>query len=932
MGFMSLGNQNTAPTANSSSISTTTTTTNTAGGRGSSSKPQKILAARNKTKPSPTTSTTSSIRNNPDDNSRDQHPRNTNQTRTTRTVWSTARERGQAIIRTSRSPAKLYPKQYPHITTISTTRNNILTTHGSAAATSASSSARPGATTITAPLQTTTPQPSSVPTPALILSPPTPHTTRSPSILDTPLRKTPTPASAKTSSQSQSQLLSQPRPQRLSFTTRRRPAPLNFRDQNVAPVLAPVLKENKNMGHETSLNTSTTANARPQMPSLSATAARGINRAPLTPKIASTSRSLQAQTHAVSTAAGHAPTTTPLPRRTQQRPVSFIATENVSHQALHDDPSTISATAFSPHLNSNVTPRSGSRQNRVDSANSTPTSTPNHDRPDAFPFPSPLAQPDLPRRPMVTFNPVSPERNMPSRQNSTNSRDSKFFHASEAKPTRSTNTSKTASPKNPTFFYANGNGIAPKAPSPATLSPPLSPGLNLSQETKFMYANGMPEVRPAPQPTQSRRSGSAESTTTKGPTVRSPMTQSRPASPSKLPLHSQSSYRNSVGSQSASMSTAAASIARGQVSPPLASSITGLRRPSTATSRSGGHSRSGSLAKIEGAHEPLRPMASPVMGLFPPANLSPTNTPPLTLASIIQAAEDFTENEPEHEDQHMNEDEDDASPEDHSGLQSPTKSTVSSTDPVTELIANARRERKVQDLQIRNASLEAINRTLERQMRKQNAELRRFRRLSRAGHLSLASTTMSSRVASGAMSELDLESLGLSDLSEEDLSIRELEEESFSDTDSVSSDLSASVLAARDAKHSKRDEERLNLDLSKHQQILIDSQKINQSIKRCLDWTEELIHEGKKALEYQVRVSDIRLGGRVLDPLDEEDEGSKLRLTRDTADSEVKPTEGEEEVSENPASWGIEPQDRDSGIEIPRDGGIENNEPEALSN
>ena len=519
---------------------------------------------------------------------------------------------------------------------------------------------------------------------------------------------------------------------------------------------------------------------------------------------------------------------------------------------------------------------------------------------------------------MVTFNPVSPDRNAPSRQGSTNSRDSKFFHASDAKTARPMSASKTASPKNPTFFYANGNGIASKAPSPATLSPPLSPGLNRSQESKFMYANGTPEVRPTPQSSHSRRSGSTESSITKGPTVRPPVAQSRPASPSKLPLQSQSSYRNSIGSQSAAMSTTAASTARGQISPPLVSSTPGLRRPGTATPRSGGHSRSGSLAKLEAAPESLRPIASPVMGLFPPANLSPTNTPPLTLASIIQAAEEFTENEPEHEDRHVDEDENDASHDDHSGLQSPTKS-VSSADPVTELIANARRERKVQDLQIRNASLQAINRTLERQMRKQNAELRRFRRLSRAGHLSLAPTTVSSRVASGTMSELDLKNLGLSELSEEDLSIREIEDESFSDTDSVSSDLSASVLAARDAKHSKRDEERLKLDLSKHQQILVDSQKINQSITRCLDWTEELINEGKKALEYQVRVSDIRLGGRVLDPLDDEDESSKLHLPNDIGDSEVKSTVGEE-VPEDSTSWGTEPQDRDSGIEILRDG------------
>ncbi|KAK5634850.1 hypothetical protein RRF57_010563 [Xylaria bambusicola] len=909
MGFMRLGSQNTTPPP---------PTAATCGSGRVSSKPQNIFAAKKKTNdPSPTTAPIRNKNHSSDNNSnstKDQSATTTNNstriTRTTRTVWSTARERGQAIIRTTtRSPAK----QNPHITTISTTRSKSSNNH------TARSPSRAQPTTATTSTSTststsTTPQPP-LPPPSLTLSPPqttNPSTHDTPPPLPPPSLLSPRPGSATTSLQLQSR--QRPRPRPLSLAAAGRPA-LNLRDQNAAPVLAPVLKENKNMDHENSLNPSTSTNSRLQMPSLSATAARGINRTPLTPKIASASRTLQSQTSSVSTAAATPKATvatTPLPRRAQ-RPASFIATNNGSNQALYDDPSTVSAAAFSPHLNSNVTPRSGSRQNRVDSASSTPTGTPNHDRSDAFPF-----SPDMGRRPMVTFDAVSPERNMPMKQDITNSRDSKFFHASDAKMVRPMSASKMVSPKNPTFFYANGNGIGSKPTSPATLSPPLSPGLNRSQESKFMYANGTPEVRPSPQPTLSRGSGSNGSSSSKGPPVR-PTMASRSVSPSKLPLHSQPSYRNSTGSQSAIMHTAAASTTRGQVSPPLMSPNPALRRPGTATSRSSGHSRSGSLVKGDGTAESLKSMTSPAIGLFPPANLSPTKAPPLTLASIIQAAEEFTENEPDldHEDEHEHEHEDAASPGDQSVLQSPTKSNGSSADPLTELIANARRERKVQDLQIRNASLEAINRTLERQMRKQTAELRRFRRLSRAGHLSLASTTLSSRAPSGAVSELELESIGLSDLSEEDLSMRELEDESLSDTESISSDLSASVLEARDEKHRERDEERLKLDLSKHQQILIDSQKINQSIKRCLNWTEELINEGKKALEYQVRVSDIRLGGRVLDPLDEEEESSKLPLPDDMAAAEVKPTE---EVAEPPATWGTEPQDRDSGIELPRDG------------
>lgn len=307
----------------------------------------------------------------------------------------------------------------------------------------------------------------------------------------------------------------------------------------------------------------------------------------------------------------------------------------------------------------------------------------------------------------------------------------------------------------------------------------------------------------------------------------------------------------------------------------------------------------------------MSPQISPEAS--PPVNV-PSTPAPLTLASIIQAAEEFAENEecasP------------DAPEEARSGLQSPTRS-VQSTDPLNELVANARRERKVQDLQITNASLEAINRTLERQLRKQTAEIRRFRRMSRTG-LALPPSTVSSRMPSEAISEQGIGIMDLSDLGEVSEPEEEApeEEDSSFDSDSASGSVSPSVMAERDAKHRKRDEERLQVDLSKHQQLLVDSQKINQSIKRCLDWTEVLINEGRKALEYQVRVSDVEIGGRVLDPLDEEDEQPSRPSTADgTPDDTITLTEKMLDDHASLAGWGSEPQDRDSGIELPADGG-----------
>ncbi|CAG8145737.1 unnamed protein product [Penicillium salamii] len=175
---------------------------------------------------------------------------------------------------------------------------------------------------------------------------------------------------------------------------------------------------------------------------------------------------------------------------------------------------------------------------------------------------------------------------------------------------------------------------------------------------------------------------------------------------------------------------------------------------------------------------------------------------------------------------------------------------------------NARTERKIMDLEISNSSLLAINRTLEREMRQQKAELRRFRRLSRSGRISMAPSARSfSGVALSATSEMDE--------GESEYSIQSPDDTSeISDEDSIVDDgvLSPGSLAEHDAKHRVHDEKRVMLDLAKHQEVLVDSQKMNQSLKRCLNWTEELIREGQRALEYNVHVQDIELGGRVLAP------------------------------------------------------------------
>lgn len=216
---------------------------------------------------------------------------------------------------------------------------------------------------------------------------------------------------------------------------------------------------------------------------------------------------------------------------------------------------------------------------------------------------------------------------------------------------------------------------------------------------------------------------------------------------------------------------------------------------------------------------------------------------------------------------------------------------------MNELAANARRERKVLDLEISNSSLLAINKTLEREMRKQSAELRRFRRLSRAGRFSIANSSLRSTSAGSSLGGLMKREDGRGDLSDlEEMSDQKSEgsDKSDDDLDSSFDDDSSSVFSPSlrseyDARQRAKDEKRLMLDLTKHRQLLIDSQKMSQSIKRCLGWTEELIKEANRALTYHVKVSDVELGGRVLS-MDDEEEKEEEEEDRLSVTEEIGPS------------------------------------------
>ena len=174
-------------------------------------------------------------------------------------------------------------------------------------------------------------------------------------------------------------------------------------------------------------------------------------------------------------------------------------------------------------------------------------------------------------------------------------------------------------------------------------------------------------------------------------------------------------------------------------------------------------------------------------------------------------------------------------------------------------IGAARHERKLLDLEISNSSLLAINRSLEREVLKQKSELRRLRRATRGGIANSRSSWLS---------EMSLV---------EDSSI---DPGMCSPADSVNVDLSTpdeidtpTKIYGQAAQPSM--ENRTILDLSKHKDLLIDSQKMNLSLQRCLGMTEQLLRDAAKALDYQPRATS-----KVATPADKEEGTQPLSALR----------------------------------------------------
>ncbi|MCJ1285982.1 hypothetical protein MMC26_005324 [Xylographa opegraphella] len=555
------------------------------------------------------------------------------------------------------------------------------------------------------------------------------------------------------------------------------------------------------------------------------------------------------------------------------------------------------ATPIKAFLSSNITPRSSSRKARVDSTSSTPNSTPNgtpsNSRPTSMisggekradtrqlaagnglrgPISgdsvAALHRPynvsgthtlspngGLPQTTLQFHKPASPE-NLPM-----------FFHASDAKASLSSSrgTNVTKMPRKPQSSTSeNGDDLA------ADQSYPNSPSPLEETQPKFVYANGTPEIGQVVLKPASRATSTVSRTSSNFNRPQQGQTQQKRATSPLKDVSVSRRISTSKASPRAYISLAHNGTQKQEPLSPKGSSPPQLsigRRSSlkAAALPPSRHSKASSVSSLNSITNRRSSMAFSEIQLsttssHPSQGLETTRSPPehaqkrqiaveIPSATIIDSAS-LTQ-----------------SPElCPTGVKSPVRlqGTENKIEQLNVLAANARRERKVLDLEISNSSLLAINRTLEREMRKQTAELRRYRRLTSAGRLSIApsSRSTSSRISS-------LRDMELGSDSEEDTMDENTEPIFSSDEDESSvptTPLSPTSQAVRAAQQRRRDEKRLHLDLSRHQQLLMDSQRMNQSLKRCLSRTEDLISEGKKALAYRAIVSDLSAGGRVLTP------------------------------------------------------------------
>ncbi|KAL8959045.1 MAG: hypothetical protein Q9193_004016 [Seirophora villosa] len=540
------------------------------------------------------------------------------------------------------------------------------------------------------------------------------------------------------------------------------------------------------------------------------------------------------------------------------------------HNASPTDQNADGATPVKAFLASNITPRSGSRKARVESASTTPRRTPDHARsigrpvsmiegcdwPSGGPKIAPahgnkgghLARPV--RAQSVVGHAQYPALDGGSRTISPETLP-KFFHANEAKSSRTTKPRSQSPRLQPRVLgYGHVNGTGAESVPASSASPDAE-----DERPQFVFANGtQPNSPPASRPVNSSLSARPPLQTIFSSYQTSTSPAQRPPSPLKeeiLPI----SRKSSLSKPSPRRHTRLVS-----------SGSNTIRAPDPIPAARSDISRRASLSNpVKQNSQPQSPNTT-TFGRTTSRRSSIALSESGRQSALMVSPEPICTGTPSTEPKGM------PSPEQNAPSPNQPAPGQSKLDHLNELAANARRERKVLDLEISNSSLLAINRTLEAEMRKQKVELRHLRRLRSSGRIAPSTRSASDRFSMPFTNdELSPTSSADEDGFDDDrfsnLSSGTSDDTSFPDSLSFSPTPRNSSLPVAKGRRSRS----FKVDLSAQRLLLLDSQKLNQALKRCLCLTDELISDGKKALEYRVDAGDTAVPGpRVLTP-DERD-------------------------------------------------------------
>ena len=547
------------------------------------------------------------------------------------------------------------------------------------------------------------------------------------------------------------------------------------------------------------------------------------------------------------------------------------------------------ATPVKPYLSSNITPRSGSRKARAETASPSPHNTPREIPSNSRPVSSKghyeangehgpakigsgLRMADEESRPRAgsavsdMLGPLSPSYPAREDRDSTPNRatspenTSKFFHANDIRPNSfSRNSPERSIPRIPGYQQQEEETINNSCGRASFTSHDSTSDTQYMQTPDFIYANDSTESH-----TFSPRLGQGD--TPSRPTLQTIYSAHAAETPSRAP----SPLKDEVLPPRTSMSKASPRRHTRLVS----NGGTGIKKPESTTYNDGNLSRKSSLTSPRRSATQSHKRSSSVQSADP--------SPPRRSSTAV--AESSTWEHARNQSLVGTIGEIPQSVNSSAIIQEPPQSPLappprsptkfvgggqSKLEQMNELAANARRERKVLDLEISNSSLLAINRTLEREMRKQTAELRRYRRLSRSGRMSIAPSRSASGntfVIPGPEKNFDSDELLSASEDEEDL------DELLSNLSTTSTKSQPSSSNGRAGRARFQDPARIQLDLDAHRALLIDSQKLNTSIKQCLSQSESLLSSARRALEYQgLPHIPENLGARVLTPDDDED-------------------------------------------------------------